>query len=64
MATRRTRHADPTQGEAVAGYCACCDAVILDGQEAWRDENGDLYCDLACVAQAYGVYPVEAEAEE
>lgn len=54
---------DPTLGEVVAAHCEACGAPILDGDEAWRDENGDLYCDLACVAEAYGVHLVTVEAE-
>jgi hypothetical protein len=45
----------------VFGYCKCCDNEVTDeNKEYYINENGEVFCDIECVLEHYGVIKVEA----
>jgi hypothetical protein len=51
-----------TMDEArVFGYCRCCENEVTDEKkEYYINENGEVFCDIECVLEHYGVIKVEA----
>ncbi len=45
----------PNAGRGVVGACSQCHSDIESDEEFYTDDSGNLFCDIDCAADYYGI---------